>query len=337
VSKGAAIIGRAAPDAADAFLAAAGFGAATREPIAPDAGHRAYTRLIGGPRPALLVDAGAAARVGVDAAADLRRFAALARHLATHGVRVPAILAEAPEAGLLLVEDLGPRTMAEALDAGAEPLPLYLAAAETLAVLHRVPPPATLPAWDAAAMTAAAAATFLDWWWPAAFGAPPTPAQRQGFHASMRAMLAPFSAMRCFVHRDFFPANLVPRADGTLGVIDFQDAALGHPAYDLVSLVEDARRDVPPALRDAVLARYAAAGGTVDAAAMAALAAQRHLRVAALWVRLARRDGKPRYLVHGPRCWALLERALAHPAAAPLAAFLDAEVPPALRRTPEPA
>jgi hypothetical protein len=326
---------RATSDAAGTFLAAAGYASAIPAPIPQDAGHRAYARLAGGPRPALLMDARAAARVGVDAAADLRRFATLARHLAAHGLAAPAILAEAPEEGLLLVEDLGPRTMAEALDAGVAAEPLYLAAAETLAALHRVPPPATLPRWDSQAMAAAAAATLLDWWWPAALGAAPTPAQREGFQQAMHAMLAPFDGAGALVHRDFFPANLVPCADGGLGVIDFQDAALGHPAYDLVSLVEDARRDVPPALRDATIARYRAAAGGLDEGAMAAMAAQRHLRVAALWVRLARRDGKPRYLAHGPRCWALLERALAHPATAPLAAFLDAELPAALRRTPE--
>ena len=320
-----------------AFLAAAGFADAAGALLPQDAGHRAYTRLSGGPRPGLLMDARAAAHVGLDAAADLRRFADLARHLAGNGVAAPAILAEAPEDGLLLVEDLGPRTMADALDAGADPRPLYLAAAEALAALHRVPPPRGVPTWDSAAMTAAAAATFLDWWWLAALGAAPTSAQRQGFAAALRAMLAPFDGAGVLVHRDFFPANLVPRLDGTLGVIDFQDAALGHPAYDLVSLVEDARRDVPAAIRDATIARYRDAAGGLDDAAMAALAALRHLRVAALWVRLARRDGKPRYLVHGPRCWALLARALEHPAAAPLAAFLDAEVPPALRHTPEPA
>jgi len=324
-----------AADAADCFLAAAGFAAAYRRPIPPDAGHRAYTRLDGGPRPALLLDARAAARVGVDHAADLARFAALARHLAAHGIAAPAILAEAPAAGFLLIEDLGPRTMAEALDDGADPLPLYRAAAETLAAFHRIPPLAGLPRWDAPAMTAAAEATFLDWWWPAAFGTDPRPAQRQGFRAAMRAMLAPFADAACLLHRDFFPANLIPRADGRLGVIDFQDAALGHPAYDLVSLIEDARRDVPEAIRTAVLARYRQAGGRVEEAAIAAMAAQRHLRVAGLWVRLARRDGKRRYLVHGPRTWALLERALAHPAAAPLAAFLAAEVPPARRGNPE--
>jgi aminoglycoside/choline kinase family phosphotransferase len=320
---------------AEGFLAAAGFGAALRVSIRQDAGHRGYARLLGGPRPALLVDASAAGRVGLDPAADLARFASLARHLAAAGIAAPAILAEAPEQGLMLVEDLGPRTMAEALDAGADPRPLYLAAAETLAALHRVPPPPGLPAWDAPAMIAAAAATVLDWWWPAALGAEPSAAQRQGFAAALGAMLAPFAGARGLLHRDFFPANLVPRGDGSLGVIDFQDAALGHPAYDLVSLVEDARRDVPPALREATIARYRAAGGEADDAALAAMAAQRHLRVAALWVRLARRDGKPRYLVHGPRCWALLGRALSHPAAAPLAAFLDAEVPPARRHTPE--
>jgi aminoglycoside/choline kinase family phosphotransferase len=123
-----------------------------------------------------------------------------------------------------------------------------------------------------------------------------------------------------------------------MGILDFQDAALGHPAYDLVSLVEDARRDVAPALREATIARYLAARPGLDAdgfrAAMAAMAAQRHLRVAALWTRLARRDGKPHYLRHGPRCWALLEGALRHPATSPLAKFLDAHVPVALRGNP---
>jgi hypothetical protein len=122
------------------------------------------------------------------------------------------------------------------------------------------------------------------------------------------------------------------------GLLDFQDAALGHRAYDVVSLVEDARRDVAPEIRAAVAERYLAARGGQDrdafAAAMAACAAQRHLRVAALWVRLARRDSKPHYLVHGPRCWRLLGAALAHPATRPLRDFLDARVPPALRRNP---
>jgi aminoglycoside/choline kinase family phosphotransferase len=189
-------------------------------------------------------------------------------------------------------------------------------------------------------MAETAAATFLDWWWPETFGAKPAPAIVAEFDAAIRAMLTPFAATG-FVHRDYFPANLMPldRAGARrMGLLDFQDAAEGHPAYDLVSLVEDARRDVDPALREATIATYLAHRPGLDEgafrAAMAALAAQRHLRVAALWVRLARRDGKPGYLKHGPRCWALLARALEHDATAPLRSFLDAHVPPALRRTP---
>jgi N-acetylmuramate 1-kinase len=318
------------------FLAAAGYAHAARTPLAQDAGHRRYTRLTGGPRPALLLDASAAPRVGLDAAEDVTRFATLARHLRAHGVHAPEILAEAPAAGLLLVEDLGPRNTAEALDAGADALPLYEQAAATLATLQRVPPEG-LPRWDGPRMAEATAATFCDWWWPAAMGGAMPPTLRAEFVAAVSAMLAPFAAAS-FVHRDFFPANLIPRAGAPPGLIDFQDAGIGHPAYDLVSLIEDARRDVPASLAEAAFARYAEAARLPDPpafrAAMAAIAAQRHLRVAALWVRLDRRDGKPHYLRHGPRCWALLDAALAHEAAAPLARFLDREVPRKLRTNP---
>jgi aminoglycoside/choline kinase family phosphotransferase len=105
-----------------------------------------------------------------------------------------------------------------------------------------------------------------------------------------------------------------------------------------VSLTQDARRDVAPDVRQAAVAAYLAARPGLDAAAFAAataaMAAQRHLRIASLWVRLARRDGKPRYLQHGPRCWALLDEALRHEATAPLRRFLDRHVPPDLRRNP---
>ena len=319
------------------FLAAHGYGAAERVPLPADASHRRYTRLRGGPRPALLMDA--------PPPEDVRPFAALARHLLAAGLSVPEILAEDATAGFLLVEDFGDATHAGLLDAGADPVPLYEEAAEALAALHAAPPPPGLPRWDAAAMARATAATFLDWWWPAAFdGTEPSPAIRAELDAALRATLAPFAEARGIVHRDFFPANLMrlPDRDGPrrTGILDFQDAALGHPAYDLASLVEDARRDVAPAVRRAALARYFALRPGLDRAeflaALAAHAAQRHLRVAALWVRLDRRDGKPGYLRHGPRCWALLDRALAQPACAPLRDFLDAHVPREMRRNPRP-
>ncbi|WP_426956012.1 aminoglycoside phosphotransferase family protein [Muricoccus radiodurans] len=328
--------------AADAFLSANGYREAARAPLPGDAGHRRYVRLTGGPRPAILMDGSEAASVGLpSAAADLLAFLRVDAHLRSLGLSAPEVIAADVPGGLLLLEDLGDDTHAALLDRGAEPLPLYLAAMEALAVIHEAAPPAGLPPWDGATMARAAAATFLEWWWPAALGAPPTEPQREGFHAALRAMLQPFEGAGGFVHRDFFPANLMrlgrPGPAAT-GLLDFQDAAVGHPAYDVVSLLQDARRDVPEAVQEAALARYLALRPGVDpdafAAAMAAMAAQRHLRVAALWVRLQRRDGKPSYLIHGPRCWRLLDRALAHPAAAPLAAFLDAEVPQRLRANP---
>lgn len=317
-----------------AFLRRAGFGGATLDRMPADASRRSYTRLLGGPCPALLMDA--------PPPEDVRPFLAVARHIAGLGLSAPEILAAEEDAGFLVIEDFGEATHAALLDAGSDPLPLYLEAAEALAALHAAPPPAFLPAWDAAAMARATAATFMDWWWPAVMGADPDADARAELDAAIRTMLAPFAEADGFVHRDYFPANLM-RLDGRTGprrtgLLDFQDAGIGHPAYDLVSLVEDARRDVASEIRAAAITRYLDAGGTADrdafAAAMAACAAQRHLRVAALWVRLDRRDGKPHYLAHGPRCWRLLDQALAHPATRPLRDFLDARIPPALRRNP---
>ena len=313
------------------FLNKHGYASARVEPLPADASFRRYYRLHAGPRPTLLMDAPPPQE-------DVRPFLAISAHLHHIGLSAPEIFAADPDHGFILLEDFGPHTLADLLDSGTSPLPHYLAAAETLAALHAAPAPPGLPAWNAARMAETAAATFLDWWWPEAMG---TPAPSTEFASAIHATLAPFAA-EGFTHRDFFPANLVPlpARDGprALGLLDFQDAARGHPAYDLVSLVEDARRDVPEHVRDATVARYLTLRPEVDPrdfrAAMAAHAAQRHLRVAALWVRLARRDGKPRYLRHGPRCWALLDRALRHEAAAPLRRFLDAHVPPDLRRNP---
>ena len=309
------------------FLEAHGYGTARQELMQADASKR-YTRLTGGPRGALLMQ--------TPDADYLAAFLRVARHLDTIGVPAPAVIAVEEAQNLALVEDLGAASMAEALDAGAEAAPLYLDAVRSMARLHAAPAPEGLPAWDAEAMSRTAAATFLDWWWPAVFGATPSDAVRGGLHTAIRQMFAPFAASG-IVHRDFFPANLIPTPRG-MALIDFQDAAIGHSIYDLVSLAADARRAVAAPLRETVIREYLALRPGVEAtslrAAMAAHGAQRHLRVAALWVRLERRDGKPHYLAHGPRCWALLGRALEHEAAAPLAHFLDAHVPRALRKNP---
>jgi len=318
---------------AEPFLAAAGFGAARRIALPADASFRRYERLHGGPEPALLM-------LAPPPNEDLRPFIAIGAHLRAAGLSAPRVLAADPDAGLAIIEDFGPTTMAEALDGGADPAPLYAAAVAALARLHALPPPPGLPRLDAARMAMLAGATFLEWWWPAAMGAPAGEGVRAAYAAAMHAMLTPFAA-HGFVHRDYFPANLMPLdrpGAAGMGILDFQDAEAGHPAYDLVSLLEDARRDVAPALRAEGVAQYLALRPDLDApafrAAMAVMAAQRHLRVACLWVRLARRDGKPGYLRHGPRCWALLDKALSHPATAPLRDFLDAHVPAARRANP---
>ena len=230
------------------------------------------------------------------------RSSASPSHLASLGLSAPAILAADPRAGLVLEEDFGDALFAALLDQGADPAPLFDAAIDALAVLQRAPAPKGLPAWDARAMIAATLDPLLNWWWPAAFGAAPPPAARAEIEAALAATLAPLArGPRVTVHRDFFAGNLVwlPERAGParVGLLDFQGAAIGSPAYDLVSLVQDARRDLPPELAERGIARLLAARPDLDPeafrAAFAICAAQRHLRVATQWVRLARRDQRP--------------------------------------------
>ncbi len=305
----------------------AGFGAAQPQWLPQDASFRRYARLHGGPRPAMLMDS--------PPPEDVRPWLRVAAHLHRLGLSAPAVLAADAEAGLLLIEDFGDATFARLLAAGHDEAALYALAGQVLRVLHDGPLAEGLPAWTAPRMAELCAATLLDWWWPAALGAPCPDRVRREFHDAAIAMLAPFPET-AVVLRDFHIDNLMLLPDrpgaAACGLLDFQDAGLGHPAYDLMSLVEDARRDISVGAREAALAAY----GAVDMAAFAALGVMRHARVAALWTRLDRRDGKRQYLRHGPRTWALLERALAHPASAPLAAWFDAHVPRALRRNPDP-
>jgi aminoglycoside/choline kinase family phosphotransferase len=252
---------------------------------------------------------------------------------------VPAIFAADETNGLILEEDFGDDLLSVLLDRGADPDPLLVAAIDALVVMQRAVPPDDLPAWDAPAMASTALGTLFDWWWPARFGTSAPSAARDEVAAALAAMLEPVaSGLRCFVHRDFFAGNLLGLPNQRIGVIDFQGAAVGHPAYDLVSLLQDARRDIPPACRHRALEYYLVARPELDAAefraAFAACAAQRHLRVACQWVRLALRDGRPQYLAYGPRTWRLLQEALFEPAAEPLAIALDRWIPATERGNP---
>lgn len=320
----------------DAFLGVNGFAPGDARPLAQDASFRRYLRLTGG---TVLMDA--------PPPEDVRPFLHMAAHLAGLGLSVPAILAADPGHGLVIEEDLGDALFSGLLPTVPDPEPLLAAAIDALVVMQRAAPPAGLPpglpAWSRAEMTQTAMGTFLDWWWPAAHHEPAPDSVRTETEAALTAMLTRLDdGPRALVHRDFFAGNLLwlPERTGLrrAGIIDFQSAAIGHPAYDLVSLLQDARQDIPPAWEDFGIARYLAARPELDPDAFRlaydACAAQRHLRVACQWVRLAQRDHRPQYLAHGPRTWRLLTRALARPGAAPLAAVLDRHVPPDDRRNP---
>ena len=321
-------------DLISTFLARHGFSVVRAVPLAQDASFRRYLRLLGGPRPAILMDA--------PPPEDIQPFVQLARHLAAIGLAAPEIIAAEPEHGLLLEEDLGDGLFPSLLSPATAGT-LFDAAVDVLLAMQRAAPPPDLPRWGAAEMARTALSTLLDWWWPAAFDHAAPEAARQEIGVALEAILAPVADGPCeFVHRDFFASNLVwlPDREGLrrLGLLDFQNAAVGHPAYDLVSLIQDARRDIPPEISARVVQRYLAGRPELDArafrAAMAACAAQRHLRVAGQWVRLARRDGRSHYLVYGPHTWRLLNSALAEPVAAPLAAALDRWIPREMRGNP---
>ncbi|MDT8345143.1 MAG: phosphotransferase [Thermohalobaculum sp.] len=320
------------------FLRAAGAGAAPPRPLANDASNRRYLRLtLPGGRPAVVMDA------PPERGEDVRPFLAVTGWLRGLGLSAPEVLAADPAAGFLLLEDLGCDLYARvcAADAGAEPA-LYAAAVDLLADLADHPAPAqmggwALPPYDAAVL-AREAALAIDWWRPAATGGA-TPADLDAAYraaiATATAAVAP--ARDVVVLRDYHAENLIwlPGRTGCarVGLLDYQDALAGHVAYDLVSLLEDARRDTSAGLRAAMLARFldrrGLRGAAADdfSAAYAALGAQRNLKIVGIFARLAIRDGKPRYLDLIPRVWDHVMRDLAHPALAPLARLVAAEIP----------
>ncbi len=313
-----------------AFLARNGYAPGDAEPLAQDASFRRYLR-IRGDHPAVLMDA--------PPPEDVRPFLRIAAHLRGLGLSTPAIIAADETRGLVLEEDLGDDLLSVLLDCGDSPDPLLDAAVDALIVMQRAAPPVGLPAWDATAMASTAMGTLFDWWWPARFGTQAPQAARDDVASALATMLRPVAAGPvCFVHRDYFAGNLLRLPNQRIGIIDFQGAALGHPAYDLVSLLQDARRDIPETAQHRAMRRYLTARPELDPAgfqaAFTACAAQRHLRVACQWVRLALRDGRPQYLAYGPRTWRLLRAALSQPAAEPLAAALNRWIPAAQRGNP---
>ncbi|MDE3240205.1 MAG: phosphotransferase [Paracoccaceae bacterium] len=325
---------RDAGDPAAQFLAAAGWADAARHPLAGDASARRYERLR---KPdgtgAILMDA--------RADAELAAFVKIDRFLLKQGLSAPRILCDGSVDGFLLLEDLGEAIFARLLERDrAREQALYAAACDILIRLQTLPPPEGLPPYGTPEM-AEAVAPALDWYRLAVTGQSDGTAE---LVAAMRAALdtlppeAPVTILR-----DYHAENLLwlPDRDGLarVGLLDFQTAMLGHPVYDLASLLQDARRSVAPRVAEASIARFAAATDREPsdvARAVAVLGAQRHLRILGIFTRLAKLRGKPGYLDLLPRVWGDLTADLAHPACAPLRAavrdLLPAPTPDTLMR-----
>jgi aminoglycoside/choline kinase family phosphotransferase len=303
------------PPGASAFLAAHGWEGAEILPLAGDASFRRYFRVVAPGRAAVLMDAPPPHE-------DPRAFLHVAGHLSGLGFAAPAILASELTEGLVLIEDFGDARMAETIV--SEPhreQEIYAQAIDLVASLHRYPP-APLRPYDMVEYQREAG-LFTEWYVPAVG----LKVDAEAYLAAWEEALAPLAHVRdVTVLRDYHAENVMLLKDGRLGLLDFQDALAGHPAYDLVSMLQDARRDVSPEIEAAMLDRYAAAV-PLDRAAYAVLGAQRNAKILGIFTRLWKRDGKPRYLAYQPRVWRYLERDLAHPALASIAAWFDENVP----------
>ena len=281
-------------------------------------------------------------------AEDVKPFVAIANALRAQSLSAPAIHHADLNAGFLITEDFG----TAAVIAGDPPAPIaarYEAATDMLAALHRESLPDalplapnvtyTIPPFDTDAMLVEIG-LMPEWYLPDR-GNELSADLRAQFVTMWRELLDSRAAVatKTWVLRDFHSPNIIwlDAREGIkrIGIIDFQDTVLGPGAYDLVSLLQDARIDVPEQLELALFSRYIkarrAADDNFDAAGFAELYAimstQRNTRLLGTFARLNRRDGKPQYLRHLPRIWTYLNRSLAHPTLAPLQAWYAANVP----------
>lgn len=295
-----------------ALLRKAGWESARAVPLAGDASSRRYARLFGAGKTAIHM---------IDPEGDTALFARLARHLCAIGLSAPRILAEAP--GELLLEDLGDGLIARLASDPAEETALYGLATDALVELHRHDPPEGLPLATPERLAQMTDLAFIHY-----TQAPELlPGVVTAFLPLLEAHALPADVM---VLRDYHAENILHLPDRSgvrqAGLLDFQDALQGHRAYDLVSLLEDARRDVAPETRETCIARYLAASGLPEApfrTALAVLGAQRNLRILGVFARLAATRGKPRYIDLIPRVWGHLQHDLSHPALAPVRELLS--------------
>lgn len=313
------------PPGADAFLTQAGWGGATIEALPGDASFRRYFRIRRSNGNAMLMHAPPPTE-------DPEPFLRSAKWLDANGMRAPHVLAEDAGQGFVLLEDFGEIRMREYLDAWPQDEEeVYRRAIDALLQLRKLPPGPftgyTLAEYQREAKL------FVDWFVPARQLYVDSRTWANAWEQVLMRLL-PRQRPGVTVLRDYHAENIMLLGGlDKQGLLDFQDALVGHPAYDLVSLLQDARREVSPELEQRMLDYYCARCGEGEdfLADYAVLGAQRNAKIVGIFVRLWKRDGKPRYLDYIPRVWALMERDLAHPALAPVAAWFDANIPAELR------
>jgi aminoglycoside/choline kinase family phosphotransferase len=317
------------PEAPD-FLAEHGWGGAEIRPLAGDASFRRYFRVHGNGKTAVLMDAPPQHE-------DIGPFLTIAGHLLDRGFLPPRPLAIDRRRGLLLLEDFGDDRVGPLLQ--REPQrerDIYESAVDTLAQLGRHPAPGDIPPYDEPAMEREVA-LFTDWYVPALGLQVDEQAYFSAWKQAWGRLLPVVEQKPVLVLRDYHADNLMVLPNRReLGLLDFQDALAGHPAYDLVSLLQGSGRyDVSPELEQAMLDRYVAAADIADCNSFRAdyeiLGAQRNTKILGIFTRLWKRDGKPSYPAMHPRIWNYLERSLAHPALAPVRDWFDAHIPAAAR------
>ena len=320
------------------FIRQQGWDGADIRQVAGDASFRSYDRLQKGAATAILMDAPPAFE-------DVRPFVAIDRYLFDLGLSAPQILAADLDNGFLLLEDLGDNLYARVIEKDlAREESLYEKAVSLLAFLQDRPVPDQLmisrdelyrvPAYDMKVLLDEVA-LFVDWYLPLITGRRLAEAERGEYINLWRLALEEISSTRdCIVLRDYHAENLLflpdRGGDRQVGLLDFQDALMGHRAYDLVSLLQDARRDVSPELEGKMIRHYLEMTGLdMDSflRGYALLGAQRNAKIIGIFARLCQRDGKDKYLSLIPRVWDLLQRGLDHPALDGLKGWFDKMVP----------
>ena len=349
------------------FLVRAGWGEASIafSYLQGDASPRRYARLVkaDGTR-AILMDSpqrpdGPPIRDGKSYSAiahlaeSVRAFVAIDGVLAAAGLSVPRVLAEDLDQGLLIIEDFGDKVFGAELARGRHQASLWKRGVDTLIAVQRTPPPERIALSDGTVFELPKAdegvleietQLLLDWYWPALHGSSPPQPARDAFATLWRQIFdRVLNQPKTWLLRDFHSPNLIAlderESPRDVGIIDFQDAMIGPAAYDVVSLLQDARVDVPEDLEKQLLDHYVAASAARDPAfdpsefrfSYAALGAQRNTKILGIFARLAMRDGKRQYLAHVPRIWGYLERDLQHDGLAALRAWYDENLPRSLR------